>query len=158
FSGATGMHDIRPIERMFVGDPDVSETVYRLLKASRDGRRLQEEVRLPAPRGEPARWLRLRVRPLATAGDAGRAGEASAWTVAAVTDDRQRQESVFQELQHAIDYLDHAPAGFFSVDGNGDISYINATLATWLDYDLAELGAGGLRLADLLPGDSVALL
>src|SRR5712692_8168003 len=50
FSGATGMRDVRPIERVFVGDPDVSETLYRLLKASRDGRRLQEEVRVPRPR------------------------------------------------------------------------------------------------------------
>jgi two-component system, cell cycle sensor histidine kinase and response regulator CckA len=158
FSGATGMHDIRPVERVFVGDPDVSETVYRLLKASRDGRRLQEEVRTTALRGESARWLRLRVRPLGAAGDPGRTRKASVWTVADVTRDRERQENVFKELQHAIDYLDHAPAGFFSVDGNGDIGYINATLANWLDYDLAQVGSGGLRLADLLPGDSVALL
>ena len=72
--------------------------------------------------------------------------------------DRERQENVFQELQHAIDYLDHAPAGFFSVDGNGDVGYVNATLAGWLDYDLAQVGSGGLRLTDLLPGDSAALL
>ena len=79
------------------------------------------------------------------------------WTVADVTRDRERQENVFQELQHAIDYLDHAPAGFFSVDANGDIGYINATLATWLDYDLAHVGSGGLRLSDILSGDSAAL-
>ena len=158
FSGAAGMHDVRPIERVFVGDPDVSETLYRLLKASRDGRRLQEEVRVSAPRGEPARWLRLRVRPLGAAVDAGGTRKASVWTVADVTRERERQENVFQELQHAIDYLDHAPAGFFSVDGNRDVGYINATLAGWLDHDLAQVGAGGLRLADLLPRDSVALL
>ena len=158
FSGATGTQDIRPVERVFVGDPDVSEAVYRLLKASRDGRRLQEEVRITSLRGEPARWLRLRVRPLGAVGDPGETRQASVWTVADVTRDRVRQENVFQELQHAIDYLDHAPAGFFSVDGNGDIGYINATLAGWLDYDLAQVGSGGLRLADLLPGDSAALL
>ncbi|HLK84459.1 MAG TPA: ATP-binding protein [Xanthobacteraceae bacterium] len=158
FSGAIGMHDVRPIERVFVGDPDVSETVYRLLKASRDGRRLQEEVRIAALRGEPARWLRLRVRPLGAAGAPAAMRKASVWTVADVTRDRERQENVFQELQHAIDYLDHAPAGFFSVDANGDIGYINATLAGWLDYDLAQVGSGGLRLVDLLPGDSAALL
>jgi two-component system cell cycle sensor histidine kinase/response regulator CckA len=158
FSGATGTQDVRPVERVFVGDPDVSEAVYRLLKASRDGRRLQEEVRITSLRGEPARWLRLRVRPLGAVGDPGETRQASVWTVADVTRDRERQENVFQELQHAIDYLDHAPAGFFSVDGNGDIGYINATLAGWLDYDLAQVGSGGLRLADLLPGDSAALL
>jgi two-component system cell cycle sensor histidine kinase/response regulator CckA len=158
FCGVTTMQDVRPVERVFVGDPDVSEAVYRLLKASRDGRRLQEEVRIAALRGEQARWLRLRVRPLGAGGDPRETRKASVWTVADVTRDRERQENVFQELQHAIDYLDHAPAGFFSVDGNGDIGYVNATLAGWLDYDLAQVGAGGLRLADLLPGDSTALL
>ena len=123
-------------------------------KAAQEGRRLQEEVRIAGPRGEPARWLRLRVRPL---GDPVEAG-ASVWTVADVTRDRERQENVFQELQHAIDYLDHAPAGFFSVDGRGDIVYLNATLAGWLDYDLAQVGSGGLRLSDILPGDTAALL
>src|SRR5260370_9930769 len=152
------MHDVRPIERVFVGDPDVSETLYRLLKASRDGRRLQEEVRVRAARGEPARWLRLRVCPLGAAADAGGTRKALVWTVAGVTRDRERQENVFQELQHAIDYLDHAPAGFFSVDGDGDVGYINGTLAGWLDYDLGQVGAGGLRLADLLPRARVALL
>ena len=46
-----------------------------------------------------------------------------------VTREREHQENVFQELQHAIDYLDHAPAGFFSLDADGRIVYLNATLA-----------------------------
>ena len=58
-------------------------------------------------------WLRLRVRPL---GGDQRDARLTLWTVTDVTRDRERQENIFQELQHAIDYLDHAPAGFFSVD------------------------------------------
>jgi two-component system cell cycle sensor histidine kinase/response regulator CckA len=61
-------------------------------------------------------------------------------------------------LQHSIDYLDHAPAGFFSVDEKGDIVYLNATLANWLDQDLAQVGSGGLKLADLVAGEGAALL
>jgi two-component system, cell cycle sensor histidine kinase and response regulator CckA len=57
-----------------------------------------------------------------------------------------------------IDYLDHAPAGFFSVNGNGDVVYLNATLAGWLDHDLAQVGSGGLKIADLVAGDGAALL
>src|SRR5260370_40823027 len=108
--------------------------------------------------GERPGGLGLGGRPLAPAGASKATSTASVWTVADVTRDRERQENVFQELQHAIDYLDHAPAGFFSVDGDGDVGYINATLAGWLDHDLAQVGAGGLRLADLLPRDRVALL
>ena len=80
------------------------------------------------------------------------------WSIADVTRDRERQENVFQELQHAIDYLDHAPAGFFSVDAAGDIVYLNATLAAWLDHDLAQVGAGSLKLTDIVAGEGAALL
>ena len=58
-----------------------------------------------------------------------------------MTRERERHESFFQDLQHAIDYLDHAPAGFFSAEPDGTITYLNATLAGWLDYDLAAVRA-----------------
>jgi two-component system cell cycle sensor histidine kinase/response regulator CckA len=147
--------DVRPVERVFVGDPDVSEAVYRLSKAAHEGRRAQEEVRVAGFKGRPASWLRLRVRPL---GEGQRDGKSTLWTVADVTRERERQENIFQELQHAIDYLDHAPAGFFSVDGAGDIVYLNATLAAWLDHDLAQVGSGGLKLTDIVAGSGAALL
>jgi two-component system cell cycle sensor histidine kinase/response regulator CckA len=152
--GAANAKDVRPIERVFLGDPDMSEAVYRLLKAAREGRRLQEEVRVGGAPGEPGRWLRLRVRP----GGKGQKAGTTVWSVADVTRDREKQENVFQELQHAIDYLDHAPAGFFSADAAGNIVYLNATLASWLDYDLAEVGSGGLKLSDIVSGEGAALL
>jgi two-component system cell cycle sensor histidine kinase/response regulator CckA len=152
---AVDAEDVRPVERVFIGDPLVSEAIFRLAKASREGRQLQEEARVPGADGASARWLRFRVRPLQQTGPYSRW---TAWSISDVTRDRDRQENVFQELQHAIDYLDHAPAGFFSVDPEGAVSYLNATLAGWLDYDLAQVGSGGLKLADIVTGDGAALL
>ena len=63
-----------------------------------------------------ARWAKAR-----------RDARMTVWSIADVTRERERQENVFQEFQHAIDYLDHAPAGFFSVDAAGDVVYLNAT-------------------------------
>ena len=40
----------------------------------------------------------------------------------------------------------------------GHITYINATLAGWLDYDLAQVGSGGLNIADIVAGDGAALI
>jgi len=134
---ATGTHDVRPVERAFAGDAGVSEAVFRLLKAARDGRRLQEEVRVGGPAGESGRWLRMRVRPL---GDTKREAKLTVWSIADVTRELERQENAFQELQHAVDYLDHAPAGFFSIEPDGRIRYLNATLAEWIGLDLAEFG------------------
>ncbi|HVV63524.1 MAG TPA: response regulator [Pseudolabrys sp.] len=152
---ASGSDDVRPIERVFIGDPEVSESIYRLVKAGREGRRLQEEVRIAGDKAASARWLRLRVRPL---GDSKHDSKLTVWSIADVTRDRQRQENVFQELQHAIDYLDHAPAGFFSVDAEGSIVYLNATLAAWLDHDLAQVATGSLKLTDIVAGEGAALL
>ncbi|MCL2716673.1 MAG: PAS domain-containing protein, partial [Alphaproteobacteria bacterium] len=153
-TGATGAQDVRPVERVFIGNPEVSEAVFRLLKAAREGKRRLEEVRVANPdRG--GRWLRMRVRPL---GAGKREGRYTVWSIADITRDRELHEDVFKELQHAIAYLDHAPCGFFSVEPTGNLAYVNATLANWLDYDLAEIGSGGLKLTDVVSGDGASLL
>jgi two-component system cell cycle sensor histidine kinase/response regulator CckA len=154
-TGAASAQEVRPVERVFIGNPDVSEAVFRLLKAAREGKRQQEEVRIAGTDGVHGRWLRMRVRPL---GQGKRETKYSVWSIADITRDRERQEDVFKELQHAIEYLDHAPCGFFSVNAAGDIVYVNATLANWLDHDLAEIGSGGLRLTDIVSGDGASLL
>jgi two-component system cell cycle sensor histidine kinase/response regulator CckA len=154
-TGAGTALDVRPVERVFIGNPDVSEAVFRLLKAAREGKRQQEEVRIAGSDGNHGRWLRMRVRPL---GERRREAKYAVWSIADITRDRERQEDVFQELQHAIEYLDHAPCGFFSVNAAGDLAYVNATLANWLDHDLAEIGSGGLKLTDIVSGDGASLL
>jgi two-component system cell cycle sensor histidine kinase/response regulator CckA len=154
-TGAATSLDVRPVERVFIGNPDVSEAVFRLLKAAREGKRQQEEVRIAGHDGSHGRWLRMRVRPL---GQSKREAKYAVWSIADITRDRERQEDVFQELRHAIEYLDHAPCGFFSVNPAGELVYVNATLANWLDHDLAEIGSGGLKLTDIVSGDGASLL
>src|SRR4029450_7782712 len=97
--------------------------------------------RIGGPDGGHGRWLGMRVRPL---GRSKREAKYAVWSIADITRDRQRQEDVFQELQHAIEYLDHAPCGFFSVNPAGEIVYVNATLAGLVDHYLAGNGSGGV--------------
>src|ERR1700722_18930832 len=115
-----------------------------------------EELRLPPPpsgEGEVA-WYRIRVRPLEGVARDG----LMVWTVSDETRDHDRHETFFQDLQHAIDYLDHAPAGFFSAEPDGAIAHMNATLAGWLDYDLAQFSVGRLKIDDIVAGDGGAML
>ncbi|MGE3246643.1 MAG: PAS domain-containing protein, partial [Beijerinckiaceae bacterium] len=155
-SGGQDPANLRTVERLFSGTPEVSEAVYRLSQAAREGKRGSEELRLSPPLNGDGQvgWYRIRVRPLERFGHK----RAALWSVADITRERDRHENVFQELQHAIDFLDHAPAGFFSADPGGQISYMNATLANWLDYDLAQVGTGGLAVSDVIAGDGSALL
>ena len=151
------------LERASRHAPEISEALYRLAQTARLGRSAHDELRFPAAasggaNGEAgasgqASWRRVEARLLG----AGRKAPLL-WTVTDVTADRDRQERMFQELQHAIDFLDQAPAGFLSIEGDGDIGYMNATLAGWLGIDLASAGAGGTRLDDIVARGAAAQL
>jgi len=147
---------LRNVERLFSGAQETSEAVYRLAQAARKGETGVEELRLSPPLAGPgaAAWYRIRVRPL----DGPAQGQAALWIVADITRERERHETFFQDLQHAIDFLDHAPAGFFSAEADGAIAYMNATLANWLDYDIAEFTPGRMSLSDIVAADGAALL
>ncbi len=156
YRALSGGGELRPVERVFTGSPEVSESVYRLSQAAKSGKSASEDLRLaPPPAGDGAvAWYRIRVRPLEGGGREG----ASVWTVSDETREHDRHETFFQDLQHAIDYLDHAPAGFFSAEPDGAIVHMNATLAEWLDYDLAQFGLGQLKVCDIIAGDGGAML
>ena len=161
---AGGMTDGVPVgvPRLFAGQPEASEAVYRLSRAARDGRPATEDIRLIGGLGgglggssKPV-WYRVAVRALPEVDGADK--PLVLWSVEDITRDRERQDNAFLELQRAIDYLDHAPAGFFSADPQGRVQYLNSTLADWLGYDLAEFEAGTVKLADIVRGDGASLL
>jgi len=150
------------VPRLFASAAEASEAIYRLSRAAHDGRRAVEDIRLTDNPGVSsatggAIWYRVSVKGLPEVeGASGK--KLVLWSVEDISRDRERQENIFLELQKAIDYLDHAPAGFFSTDGRGKIQYLNATLANWLGYDLAEFDAGSLRLSEIVRGEGSGLL
>lgn len=150
------------VPRLFAGQSDASEALYRLSRAAKDGRSAVEDIRLVGGLGgsqtESTRpfWYRVAVRPLPEIDEVKK--PQVVWSVEDITRDRENNESAFRDLQRAIDYLDHAPAGFFSADAQGRIQYFNSTLADWLGYDLAEFNSGQLRLTDIVRGDGASLL
>jgi len=162
-TGAENASDVRVVERAFSSDPDAADAIYRLSQAMREGRRAQEEIRMPFPIGKnegTPRWYRVAIRPLSlqAAGRNRDQHRLSVWQLADITRDRAEQENSFQELQRVINFLDHAPAGFLSCDGSGQIVYLNATLADWLGYDLAQFEVGDLALFDIVRGDGAELI
>ncbi|HWA20281.1 MAG TPA: ATP-binding protein [Devosia sp.] len=162
FSG--GVSDGLPVgvPRLFAGQAEASEAVYRLSHAARDGRPAMEDIRLIGGLGgslggsSKPMWYRVGVRALPDVEEGG--GRLVLWTVEDITRDRERQDNAFIELQRAIDYLDHAPAGFLSADPKGNIQYLNSTLADWLGYDLAEFEPGKMALGQIVRGDGASLM
>ncbi|MEM6383868.1 MAG: response regulator [Pseudomonadota bacterium] len=180
-TGAQQPEMVRLPDRVFGTEASTADTVYQLLRQVAGGAAGDAEVRLSrgaAGEGEP-RWYHVLARPLAfgpelPSGAASRSqtpnhpanpsspvvkpGYGIAWRVRDITAERVRQEQLFKDLQQAVDYLDHAPAGFFSCEQSGAIDYMNATLASWLGYDLTDVDQLGLTLTDMLAGDGAALL
>ncbi len=151
-------------DRAFAGNAYLAEQIFRLSRAAQQGRARKEEFRLP-PHGEVddeegtrPRWFRISVQPMPASPRSGRKGGLVVWQVDEITSDRQTQEAGFEKLQQAIAYLDNAPAGFFTADGDGTIDYLNATLAQWLGLDLAEVAGRPLKLAEIMSQDGAALL
>ncbi len=154
-TGAAADSDLHSIERLFSDSPDAAEAIHRLAVAADRGRRASEEIRVPGGIGgrtSGARWYRVRVNP--AGGPEARIG----WLIADITREREHQENIFQELQNAIDYLDHAPAGFFSLEPDGRIRYMNATLAEWIGIDLAEFEPGAAQIRDIVTVESLSVL
>jgi two-component system, cell cycle sensor histidine kinase and response regulator CckA len=148
------------LETLYSGYPDVSERVYRLAKAAREGREASEQFRLSAgsaaagARDDKAAWLRLQVKQI----KASATQTYTVWRLSDETDARASQEEAFENLQYIINYLDHAPAGFFSSTQDGAIAYVNATLADWLGLDLTRTTDGQLKLADIVSENGAKLL
>ncbi|MDK9697930.1 MAG: response regulator [Siculibacillus sp.] len=159
---AAAANDLRTIERIFAGNQEAAESMFRLSEAARTRTPAEAEIRTALPIGTTeggARWYRVKVRPLAFVADRGAEGHRlTTWRISDVTRERDAQESSFQELQQVVTFLDHAPAGFFSADATGRITYLNATLADWLGHDLAKFEAGGIRLKDIVQGQGMALI
>ncbi|MCP1197901.1 ATP-binding protein [Notoacmeibacter sp. MSK16QG-6] len=156
-TGAIDAKDIRTPRSLLSDEPNAGPIVARLDKLLSDGKSGEGEFRLAtaiAPGGEPVpHWYRLRARTFQVP---GQRRPASAWQLMDITEERTEQERFFQELQHAIDHLDHAPAGYFSTDADGRLTYVNATLAEWLGFDLGSFLPGQTSLATIVAGDGMA--
>jgi len=157
---AAGLSRLVGIENIYAGYPEVAQHIYRLSQSLRERRAAVEEIRLNAGSSaagaktkEPV-WIRISVSPVETEGGAGY----SLWRHQDISADRAKQEGAFSHLQYIINYLDQAPAGFFSADAEGRIAYINATLAEWLGLDLEATTGGALTLKDVVSETGEKLL
>ncbi|MDH6232808.1 two-component system cell cycle sensor histidine kinase/response regulator CckA [Mesorhizobium soli] len=158
-TGATTVADVKTVEGLLSDVPEAAPTIYRVASGLRDGQAGDGEFRLSQavrPGAEPgARWYRVRGRAFDVP---GHRQPLLSWQLADISKERAEQERFFLDLQKAIDHLDHAPAGFFSADQEGRVTYINATLAEWLGIDLASFTPGAITLREIIAGDGMALV
>jgi two-component system, cell cycle sensor histidine kinase and response regulator CckA len=159
-TGARKATEVQTLETLLSRHRESNEALYRLVNGLREGREGREEFRLLRAVGPGssagAHWYRLKARLLQP--EDGASKPLHIWQITDITAEREDQERFFKELQNAIDYLDHAPSGFFSAGRKGEIFYLNATLAEWLGLDLTKFMPGSMNIGDLVAGEGLALI
>src|SRR6266851_3529703 len=123
------------------------EEFQRLLAHVAAGRHAVAALSIREP-GDVSGWFNVSVHPLA-----GRPGY-SFWRLQDITARHEMEEVIRDEQNKLVDFLDNAPIGFYSVDGNGRFLFINETLAQWLGGASDEIVHSGARLQDFLDGGS----
>ena len=151
-ASAAGVSRLVGFDLLYAGQAAFVEPIYQLAQAALEGKSDSREIRVAAGASAPGasatgpKWLKLSVAPIAQQSKRGYV----LWRLQDVSVDRAKQEQAFGRLQFIITYLDRAPAGFFSTLPNKKIDYLNATLAEWLGFDVAESQNGELQLSDVL--------
>jgi two-component system cell cycle sensor histidine kinase/response regulator CckA len=109
--------------------------------------RANDRLALPLAADATA-WFNVSVHRLA-----GRNGY-GLWTFEDVTARHEMEQVIRDEQMKLADFLDHAPIGFYSVDGEGRFLFVNQAMAEWLGATPGSLVDGGARLQEFLVGEA----
>jgi two-component system cell cycle sensor histidine kinase/response regulator CckA len=140
-TGATPLDGLR---RQFDHDPEMAERFRRIAAAAAAGSPAQAELSLRRRR-DALDWRHVQALPLA------RAPGYVEWRIEDVTARKEVEQVIREEQSSLLDFMDHAPVGFYSVDLDGRFLFANATLARWLGCEARDLlDGGGPRLHDVL--------
>ncbi len=105
--------------------------------------RASGRVAIAHPAG-PVAWFSVSAHRVAA-----RAGM-SLWSFEDVTERHAMEQEIRDERAKLADFLDHAPIGFYSVDGAGRFLFANEALGEWLGVAPGELVERGMKLGNFL--------
>ncbi|HEX3972454.1 MAG TPA: ATP-binding protein [Stellaceae bacterium] len=128
--------------RLVAGEGSVGDFVSMRRDLDRQGR-AGGRIAISHPAG-PIAWFSVSAHRLA-------GQEASSlWSFEDVTERQAMEQEIRDERATLADFLDHAPSGFYSVDGAGNFLFVNAAFAEWLGVTVDELVGQGAKLSDFL--------
>ncbi len=148
FAALSGWRDgespLDALARQFSHDPESALEFRRLTERVQAGLTAAVELPVASADGRAPEWRRIQGQPVI-----GFPG-AVHWRVEDITARRELEQVMRREQAKLVDFMEHAPVGFFSVDQDGHFLFVNGTLADWLGCTPADLTDGGRRLHDIL--------
>ncbi|NRA88257.1 MAG: response regulator [Rhizobiales bacterium] len=118
-------------EITFSGDPVISAELFKLANAAKKGLDHYTEIRLKSAANHStgkSLWVSIQVTKIVSGNFKGGA----LWQIQDISGRSDRQEMMINKLKQTIDYLEDAPVGFLSTKPDGEITFMNSTLAQWL--------------------------
>ncbi|HET8726034.1 MAG TPA: PAS domain S-box protein [Alphaproteobacteria bacterium] len=131
------------VEDVLAGDAKALKRFQRLRRAVEGGAPFSVDLAHARKSGGQSWWL-ISARPLD-----GWPGCVH-WRIEDVTTRREMEAILREEQVKRVDFMDHAPVGFYSVDQDGRFLFANATLADWFGVDARELVRGRHVLHEFL--------
>src|ERR1700722_5428678 len=132
-----------PLDRLAAAIADLEAGIdfQRLRSQAVAGARAIAAVPLKDSRGAAMGWFNVAVNPIP-----GRSGY-SFWHIQDITARHEMERVIREERNRLVDFLDEAPIGFYSVDGDGRFLFVNPTLARWLRATPGQRVGGDRRPA-----------
>ena len=143
-----GVGNLAVVEETLSEDMEALTRFRRLRQEAEAGASLTQEVRRRRPSGGAVWWV-VTTRALTTRTLTSRR-PLRLWRFEDVTARREVEALLRDEQVKLVDFMDHAPVGFYSVDEEGRFLFANATLARWLGVEARDLVRGAARLHDFL--------
>jgi len=132
------------LERSVAADPESVTGFLQLRNRATAGVRATVAVSLRDARGDAVGRFNISASPIT-----GHPGY-SLLNIRDITARNEMETMIRDERNKLVDFFDNAPIGFYSVDGNGRLRFVNQTLAQWLGSTPSELLASGAVLHDLI--------
>jgi two-component system, cell cycle sensor histidine kinase and response regulator CckA len=138
--------DRSPLEAMqaqLKDNPEGAEELARLQQLAADGTPGQAEIQIPNPSGR-LEWRSIEATPLRGF------PKYAVLRIEDTTSRREMEQIIREEQEKLVDFLENAPVGFYSVDGNGRFIFVNHTLAEWLGTTPEQIISGRQHLHEFI--------
>jgi two-component system, cell cycle sensor histidine kinase and response regulator CckA len=138
------------IEAALAGSSLSADAAYRLARAAERFETLTEVVARPGATSDALpRWYRVTVQPFHAPAFVSDGRRMVQWRVVDISEDRQREACLNENLAARDAFLDQLPVGIATIGADGAIQQTNADLRRLLGFDERTLRT--LSLNDILP-------
>jgi len=141
--GGTARTTLDEMRRQLADNPEALREIATLQALAAEGTPGQAEIQIPDPSGR-REWRSIETSPLSGF------PHYVVLRIEDTTTRREMEQIIREEQEKLVDFLENAPIGFYSVDGDGRFIFANHTFAKWLGTTPEAIRSGREKLHDFI--------